>query len=1523
MSCVRYHELISRYADNEVTPRQKQELLHHVEQCHDCAAWLARVRQAEVLLKGVPDTHPSDRVRSAVLQTVRQQSGPSAARHSPSNSRSSHTHRMRLPLGGPGLGFLLRFDPSPRRIALVAVACMVTVTALAYQLNLLAPWWGYDKLGFEVSGETSSTVSVSPIPAVSSGYTGVGGPVTVPNLVRLLPAADATDVALDEPLHVRFDQPMDRTSVENVLKIDPPASGAFSWDADNEVRFSPTSPGLLRGVTYCVVLSGTARSIAGTPLDEPISWSFRTRDLPSVLPDLPLDFATISPGASLVFAFSAPMDAAETARHTSLRAVGSQEEIPVALSWDVEGQKLSVLPARALPEGKVSLYIGALARTRSGETLGQPYQFTYDVALPTPRLRFVDGHLALTTLNNPLKIQYEAVASNASLPNADDAALSNVDLKLYALAADRLSALGAEANGWPRPLPAGILGGLSSFGDAQIHLDSQAGAYGTAEISELRAGIYLLTITAPSKGEMLLDWQVLVVADGSLILTEPGGPFWATGPTAHAWQSAEVSLYSPLGALIEKGLTGDTGLWYSSSKGAQASLAIAQDAAGHFAAFRCSADIAECGGKVIQTDSQLILQTDRSPYLPGQNVNFQVLTGSADGMSQGTPVAERDVSVSLLMPGGATVSLLKLKPDSTGGTSGLFNLSPDLLAGRYTLRVSSGLGTRDFPLDVVKPINDGLTINIVPGLDLQAGQTSTLTYTVTILGQGGAPAEGAAITATLRIKGDRWTSSAVRVVANAQGRASVTLPLPPWTASYNEPGLYLQVEAASQERYGSATTYLDMTSPRSALAGVRQLVSPVLDVAVIAPPVEEGNIRLRVVSLEAQAVGSDLLVLAQAPSGEQASWSLDLNDNSDGDVTLPIPARFAGGRVLVQRANTNATRELPLLPPQNPNVSLQITAADTVSPGAALPVTFDLRDKDDQPLAGNVSVQFRPVSGASSQGVPHDWEPNISINAEGKGLATLSAPAMPGLWYVIAQAAALDGSRTWAWSVLRVLPGPVVQVPPAQHAVAEEAQTVSVIVHNPTGQALSTGVRAVGGPGVVVLGNASQPIELRAGGWGQLTWRLLPLQSGLSTVTFSFVPSASIEGSWPLVVQAVDNPHTKTTYVSGSASGERMVGVQVPSGLSDDAVELEIHASTSLLTTLGGIAAALPSGSGDGGGAVAAAARLSSVAAVASAYRRVGASIPPSLTYSAVERSLLLQQIYSAQHPDGGWGLEGVNAEGTSSVAATSYILLSMRRYNLVWTDSAGDASAPDVDSTLLNRGLAYLSFQAGKPLPDCRGGPVCPSAQTSLDERARAFYVLSIYGILDAEMARPLIAHIGDKPGEGLSINGQAWLAMALLQAGASQDALALIDRIVLEASGQARASGPLLEALVAVSHIDRQGRFGPLSSSDYATAAEATARALMDSREGTGWRTHTETGDAIWSLSLYAAESEEKPQRGAPTILLNDHLVQASPQLDDPGTVSIAVSGDALHAGTNWLKLTAPLGRTIYYSLTLRATR
>jgi hypothetical protein len=107
------------------------------------------------------------------------------------------------------------------------------------------------------------------------------------------------------------------------------------------------------------------------------------------------------------------------------------------------------------------------------------------------------------------------------------------------------------------------------------------------------------------------------------------------------------------------------------------------------------------------------------------------------------------------------------------------------------------------------------------------------------------------------------------------------------------------------------------------------------------------------------------------------------------------------------------------------------------------------------------------------------------------------------------------------------------------------------------------------------------------------------------------------------------------------------------------------------------------------------------------------------------------------------------------------------------------------------------------------------------------------------------------------------------------------------------------------------------------YWAEAQAYARDLMESRQGALWATPAASAEAIWALARYATQETERPA-GEPSLVLNDRSVQTTGQPDNPGSISIVLSGSALHPGTNWLKLQAPTaGQPLYYSLTLRATR
>ncbi|HET9495379.1 MAG TPA: MG2 domain-containing protein, partial [Chloroflexia bacterium] len=1106
-----------------------------------------------------------------------------------------------------------------------------------------------------------------------------------------------------------------------------------------------------------------------------------------------------------------------------------------------------------------------------------------------PRVRLLDGRI-LAAAAGDVPVRFQALGSGA-------ATLGPLNFDVYSLPAELLSALGAGAAGWPSAMPAGFPESLQ-----KVHAVSYdpAGTEDAVSLGALPAGLYLVVVTSAAQGTAYTtDWALLAVSDHALTFTGEGSPLWATDAAGRAWAGAEVSLSAPSGALLEKGPTNEFGLWQPTTASVGAALAVARDPAGHTAAMLVPEGArwdAPAPG-----DLAAALVTDLPAYRPGETVNFRAILRPGT-TAPATPVAEQEVSVVLLAPGGAAVSSLTLKPDSVGAVGGIFPLSAGAQAGQYTVRVRAAGAQHDFPLAVVERAEESLSVYVVPGPSVM--DDTTITRTVSVLGTAGVPAAGAVVTASLIIAGDTWAAEPVTGTTDADGRVTLVAPMPGWFTRFNEPALALAVEASKGSLSGTALHYVDLTSQSLAQTGMTQLVAPDLNVAVVARPMGDAPFKVRVVLLDDWTAAGDVLVTVRSASGEQLAYSLDLARLVD--ATIEIPQRFSGGTLTVQAAGREGSRTLRLVPGLDSEAILRVVAPETVTAGADFPVRLAFTDLDGRAVSGGATLWMRRVSGALPEG-PQPWEPSLAITSSGAITHTLQAPNGPGLWYVMSEAVTPDGARARSWSVLRVEPGPWVQGPPAHSATVGEAATIWTTVHNPAPNMFSSGVRTVEQGSVRVVSGSSQPLEVPAGEWRRLSWRVVSAQGGEGRIGFAFMPSSRTAGLWTATVRAVAGPRTDFTYTAGVMTGERTVGVSVPSGLAAETVRLEIHASTSMLPALAA-AAASPSESSISS----AAARLSGVASVASAYARLNAEVPESAALSTVERAVLLQQIYSAQRADGGWG-SAASPDGPSSVGHTGEVLLALQRMG-AYSPPGVQAVQPDL--TAVNRALTYLASEMARPADPKAGA-------AALDERAFGMYVLAVHRPVPAEVVRPMMVHAGGHEG-GLTPDGEAWLALALWQSGNSADALAVVNHMMRSAPQAAEVTPAMLEAVLEAQRTLPALAARPTDLPDYDAAAAEYARALMEARQGAGWATPGMTAHALAALSRYVVARGDAPEGGTPALELGDRPVQASPASGNTATVSVVLTGNELHPGMNWLTLKAPTpDRTLYYSLALTATR
>ncbi|MGC9332989.1 MAG: Ig-like domain-containing protein [Anaerolineae bacterium] len=149
-------------------------------------------------------------------------------------------------------------------------------------------------------------------------------PLPAPRLLFRSPAP-GEEQALEAPIELTFDQPMDRAAVEAALNISPTVEGQLDWLDDRTVAFVPEA-GLQRGARYRVTLHDTAENTEGTRLAEPISFDFGTVGYLEVSQVMPApDSEELDPDTVVTLVFNRPV--------VRLSAISQQDELPQPLTF--------------------------------------------------------------------------------------------------------------------------------------------------------------------------------------------------------------------------------------------------------------------------------------------------------------------------------------------------------------------------------------------------------------------------------------------------------------------------------------------------------------------------------------------------------------------------------------------------------------------------------------------------------------------------------------------------------------------------------------------------------------------------------------------------------------------------------------------------------------------------------------------------------------------------------------------------------------------------------------------------------------------------------------------------------------------------------------------------------------------------------------------------------------------------------------------------------------------------------------
>ena len=139
------------------------------------------------------------------------------------------------------------------------------------------------------------------------------------------------EVALDTPITVRFDQPMDQTSVAAAFTLDPPVKGELSWPEADTAVFTPADS-LELGQAYSVRIADTASAVNGQTLQEPVEFAVQATSPLRVTQTIPSDNANaVQTDGIVTVVFDKPV--------VPLVSSGEQAGLPQPLTFDppIEG----------------------------------------------------------------------------------------------------------------------------------------------------------------------------------------------------------------------------------------------------------------------------------------------------------------------------------------------------------------------------------------------------------------------------------------------------------------------------------------------------------------------------------------------------------------------------------------------------------------------------------------------------------------------------------------------------------------------------------------------------------------------------------------------------------------------------------------------------------------------------------------------------------------------------------------------------------------------------------------------------------------------------------------------------------------------------------------------------------------------------------------------------------------------------------------------------------------------------------
>lgn len=503
---------------------------------------------------------------------------------------------------------------------------------------------------------------------------------------------------LDPSIVLTFNQPMDRTSVEQNFRLVGPAGvaikGSFKWSEEKpELTFKPD--GLLeRETRYTIQVLAAAAGQGGTPLGADFNLDFFSVPVLNVLGTTPpagTEFFTGYGYGSVVIKFSAPLKQSNNYEEL-VRIEPAISDTSINLTDD--GYSL-VVNSAFNPSTKYTFQVSGEIQDAWETKLGKDVVLSL-VSEPSPPSLAVpaaqaSGQLIFISTSDTSLLAYATNLSavylelgHLDLGTFQNLASQNVDPASVALKADY---------SWSQPLNLG-----ANFNQA-VKLPL------TPSKTALTPGLYYLKVSAPELANAPAAPYLLVVSRTQL--TMKAGPYevttWAVDlPGQTALPNQQIAIYADQGKRMGDCTTDQDGLCRLELSEAREPYRIMFAVTGQpgdpsfgLATTTMASGMAgyEYGISTGSQDGQplVYLYTDRPIYRPGQTVSFRGVLRSQDN-GRYTALGLNELEVKVMLPYDYYISsepqaltALRLPVSSFGTVSGSFDLPAGAAPGYYSL----------------------------------------------------------------------------------------------------------------------------------------------------------------------------------------------------------------------------------------------------------------------------------------------------------------------------------------------------------------------------------------------------------------------------------------------------------------------------------------------------------------------------------------------------------------------------------------------------------------------------------------------------------------------------------------------------------------------------------------------------------------------------------------------------------------------------------------------------------------------